>query len=172
MDPLAHASIALITKLLAPKAPLWALVAATEIPDLLYFGLQIAGIEYPAETQLNWARGMEYLSQPFIPWSHGFLMCIIWSIIVAVIAFLFYRERRVSIAIGLMVMSHWTLDFIVYPNMPLLFDHSIVIGFGLITSRLGLILGILLEVGLIVGGLVPYWHHRKRMIRLRMPQLH
>ena len=37
MEPLAHASIAFIAKPLIPEAPLWALVAATQVPDLLSF---------------------------------------------------------------------------------------------------------------------------------------
>ncbi len=162
MDPLAHASIGLMAKPIAPKAPLWALVAATQVSDLLYFGFQAVGMEHGADTRLDWDHGLEYMSQPFFPWSHGFIMCIVWSLAVAVIALLLCRDRRVSSVIGLAAFSHWILDFIVYPNLPLLFDNSTVIGLGLITSRPGLIVGILLEIGLIAGGIVVYWVTRKR----------
>jgi hypothetical protein len=89
-------------------------------------------------------------------------MSIVWSVVVAVIAFLFSRNRRTSIVIGLMVFSHWVLDFIVYPNMPVSFDGSPVIGLGLITSAPGLILGIILEIVLIGGGIASYRFSRKR----------
>jgi membrane-bound metal-dependent hydrolase YbcI (DUF457 family) len=162
MDPLAHASIGLMAKPLAPKAPLWALVAATQTPDLLCFGFMAAGIEHEAVTRLDFEHGLQYLSQPSIAWSHGLFMCLVWSLLVGTVAYAFSRERRTSIVMGALVMSHWVLDFIVYPNMPLLFDGSPVIGIGLITSPTGLILGIGLEVALITGGVVVYLASRKR----------
>ena len=161
MDPLAHASIGLIAKPLVPKAPLWALLAATQVPDLLSFGFMAAGLEHGAVTQLTFEHGLQYLSPPFIPWSHGLLMSVVWSIVVAAIAWLFSRDRRTSIAIGLMVFSHWLLDFIVYLNIPVFFDNSPTIGLGLITSNPGLIMGIILEISLISAGVVAFWVTRK-----------
>ncbi|MCL5997541.1 MAG: hypothetical protein M1546_16015 [Chloroflexi bacterium] len=162
MDPLAHASIGLMAKSIVPKAPLWALLAATQVPDLLCFGFMAAGVEHGAVTQLDFEHGLQYLSPSSIPWSHGLFMCIVWSIVVAAIAFVFYRDRRTSIVIGLMVFSHWVLDFIVYLNIPLFFDNSQLIGLGLITSGPGLMIGIILEIGLIAGGIAIYLVTRKR----------
>jgi len=162
MEPFAHASIGLMAKPFAPKAPLWALLAATAVPDLLSFGFMAAGIEHGAVTQLDFEHGLQYLSQQSIPWSHGLFMSVVWSVVVAAIALRFSRDRRTSIVIGLMVFSHWVLDFVVYLNIPLLFDNSQVIGLGLITSGPGLILGILLEIGLIAGGIAIYLKTRKR----------
>ncbi len=89
-------------------------------------------------------------------------MCIVWSAVVATIAFLFCRDRRTSIVIGLMVLSHWGLDFIVYPIMPLFFDNSHMIGLGLMTSKRGFIASVILEISLITGGIATYWKMRKR----------
>ena len=89
-------------------------------------------------------------------------MCIVWSVVVAAIALLLHRDRRTSIVIGLMVVGHWMLDFIVYPNLPLLFDGSPLVGLGLITSGPGFIIGIILEIGLIAGGIATYLVTRKR----------
>ncbi|MCL4248871.1 MAG: hypothetical protein KJ065_12060 [Anaerolineae bacterium] len=161
MDPLAHASIGLMAKGVAPKAPLWALVAATQLPDLLSFGFFAVGLEHGAETRLDFEHGLQYVSQPSIPWSHGFFMCVVWSLLVMAIAFYLSRNRRTSIVIGLMVMSHWLLDFIVYLYVPVLFDNSIWTGLGLITSVPGLVIGIALEIALIVGGIAVYWGRRK-----------
>jgi membrane-bound metal-dependent hydrolase YbcI (DUF457 family) len=162
MEPLAHASIGLMAKPFAPKAPLWALLAATAVPDLLSFGFMAAGIEHGAVTQLDFEHGLQYLSQQSIPRSHGLFMSVVWSVVVAAIALRFSRDRRTSIVIGLMVFSHWVLDFVVYLNIPLFFDNSQVIGLGLTTSGPGLILGILLEIGLIAGGIAIYLKTRKR----------
>jgi hypothetical protein len=162
MDPLAHASIGLMAKPLVPKAPLWALVAATQVLDVLSIALMKTGMEHGAVTQMDFEHGLQYLSPSSIPWSHGLSMAIVWSVLAAAISQLFYRERRTSIAIGLLVFSHWVLDFIVYFNIPLLFDNSLTTGLGLISSRPGLVLGILMEVGLIAGGIIVYWKTRKR----------
>jgi hypothetical protein len=62
MDPLAHASIGLMAKPLVPKAPLWALIAATQVPDLLSFAFMAAGIEYGATTRMDIEHGLQYLS--------------------------------------------------------------------------------------------------------------
>lgn len=162
MEPLAHASIGLMAKPFAHKAPLWALLAATAVPDLLSFGFLAASIEHGAVTQLDFDHGLQYLSQQSIPWSHGLFMSVVWSVVVAAIALLFYQDRRTSIVIGLMVFSHWVLDFVVYLNIPLFFDNSQLIGLGLITSGPGLIIGIILEIGLITGGIAIYLVTRKR----------
>jgi hypothetical protein len=152
VDPLAHASVALLARPFAPKAPVWALVAATQVPDLLFFGFQAAGLEYEAATQLDPIRGLVYLSQPLIPWSHGLFMCVVWSGVAGGLAYLFSRDRRASLVMGLLVFSHWLLDFTVYPILPVLFGNSLVIGLGLITSPAGFIAGSLLEVALLAGG--------------------
>jgi membrane-bound metal-dependent hydrolase YbcI (DUF457 family) len=161
MDPLGHASIGLIVKPLAPKAPLWALLTATAVPDLLFFGFQAAGLEYQAVTQFDVNSGLQYLSLPLIPWSHGLVMGIIWSAMVTVIAFLFSRDRRTSIVIGLMVFSHWVLDASMYPIMPVFFDNSKMIGLGLMTSGPGFIASAILEISLLTAGIATYWITRK-----------
>lgn len=109
-SPFAHASIGLFSKSAAPKAPLWALIAATQVPDLLFFVFEAAGIEHPAETQTRLSRGLTYLSPGQIQWSHGLVMCLVWSVVTGLIAYLFLRDRRASAVVGGMVFSHWLLD--------------------------------------------------------------
>ena len=162
MDPLAHASIGLMAKPIASKAPLLVLLAATQIPDLLFFGFEAAGMEHQAVTQVDLNQGLTYLSQPSLAWSHGVSMCILWSVLAAAITYPFFRDRRTSLVIGLMVFSHWLLDFIVSPNLPLFLGGSPVVGLGLITSGPGLVAGVILEVVLIAGGIAIYWISRKR----------
>ncbi len=162
MDPLAHASVALMARPLAPRAPLWALVTATQVPDVLSLSLMRLGIERGADTQLDLAHGLQYLSQPYIAWSHGLLMSLVWSAVVATVSWLVWRERRASLVLGALVLSHWALDFLVYRHIPLLLGSSPSGGLGLITSGPGLFAGILLEVLLIAGGIGAYLVTRKR----------
>jgi len=44
VGPPGHFGIGLAAKPAAPKAPLWVLLVATEVPDLLYFAFHAAGI--------------------------------------------------------------------------------------------------------------------------------
>ena len=165
MDPLAHAAVGFLTKTAAPKTPLFALIAATAAPDALFFGFQALGIERQAVTRMDFTKGLTYLSPAHIPWSHGLVMCIVWSVAADAIAYALYRNRQTGILIGLMVFSHWLLDFLAYKNLPLFFSDSPQVGIGLVTSGPGVIIGIIIEVGLIAGGMAAYWMARKRALK-------
>lgn len=90
-------------------------------------------------------------------------MSLVWSVVAAVIAYLIYRDRRTSSVVGLVVFSHWVLDFIVHPGeLPLLFNGSPMVGLGLWTSGPGLIISIILEFALLAGGIALYLFARKR----------
>jgi hypothetical protein len=90
-------------------------------------------------------------------------MSVIWSAVVAGFAYAGYRDRRTSGILGLVVFSHWVLDFIVHlPDLPLLFENSPLVGLGLWGSGPGLILSGILEVALASAGLVIFFRWRKR----------
>ncbi len=89
-------------------------------------------------------------------------MSVVWSVVVAALGLLLFRDRRTSVILGLLVFSHWLLDFIVYRYIPVLLDNSLTTGLGLLTSSSGFIIGILMEIGLISAGIVSYWVSRKR----------
>lgn len=162
MDPVAHASVALLAKPIVPKAPLWALVAATQVPDLLFFAFEAVGLEQQAETEMDFRDGLTYRSEPTMHLSHGLLMTLVWSVAAGGIAGRASRDCRTGAAVGLMVLSHWLLDFAVYPNMPLLLGKEPKGGLGLITSGPGVVAGIILEVALIASGLAAFLRQRKR----------
>lgn len=146
MGPPGHLAIGFAAKPAAPKAPLLVLLLATEILDLLCFGFLATSIERAGP-------------DPWFPWSHGLFMSIVWSALAGVIAFLFYRDRRTSIVIGLLVFSHWVLDFISHSaDLPLFFDGSPLVGLGLESS---LVVGLIMEFGLLAGGIVVYVITRK-----------
>lgn len=152
-----HFGVALAVKPLAPKAPLWSLLVAGEALDLLSFGFLAVGMEKGATTQVDLAQGIKILTPGNIPWSHGLLMSLVWSLVVAGIAYLLLRDRRTSGLLGFVVFSHWVLDFIVHePDLPLLFGGSPVVGLGLWGSGPGLILSAVLDSLILVAGLVIY----------------
>ncbi|HEY1405259.1 MAG TPA: hypothetical protein VF857_01495, partial [Spirochaetota bacterium] len=70
------------------------------------------------------------------------------------IYFLIKRNRRSSIVLGLVVLSHWVLDVISHrPDMPLLSSSGPLLGLGLWNSFWGTIA---VETILFVGGMVIY----------------
>jgi membrane-bound metal-dependent hydrolase YbcI (DUF457 family) len=108
-------------------------------------------------------QGLKVLVPASIPWSHGLFMSVVWSVVAAAIAYLIYQDRRTSSIIGLVVFSHWVLDFIVHPGeLPLFFNGSPTVGLGLWTSGPGLIVSGILEIGLLAGGIAIYLVTRKR----------
>ena len=114
-----HFAIGLSAKPAAPKVPLLVLLLATEVLDLLCFGFQAIGIEDFGISHTDINQGVIVLSPASIPWSHGLFMSVVWSVVAAAIAFIIYQERRTASIIGLVVFSHWIMDFIVHlPTSP------------------------------------------------------
>jgi hypothetical protein len=73
LGPPGHFAIGLAAKPTAPKAPLWVLLVATEVSDLLFFAFQAAGIEKAGVSTIDFSRGVKILSPGSIPWSHRHL---------------------------------------------------------------------------------------------------
>ena len=160
MSPSGHFAVGLAAKRVAPKAPLGILLLATLVIDLLCFVFLFAGIE----------RSSEQIELSYIPWSHGLAMAIVWPVAAGVITFLISQDRRTSVVIGLVVLSHWVLDFIGHdPDLPLLFDNSPSDGLSIEWTHTpaGLVVhwvqALVTEFGLLTGGLVIYWITRNRL---------
>jgi hypothetical protein len=158
-----HFAVAFAAKPIAPKAPLWALLTASEALDLLFFGFAAVGIEKAGVTQTDITQGIRIVTQGQIPWSHGLFMSLVWSALAAGIAYLVLRDRRASSVLGLMVFSHWVLDFIVHlPDLPLFFDSSPKVGLGIWGSGPGLVISGILEIILFAGGIAIYIYWRRK----------
>ena len=112
MPALAHIGIGFATKRLAPQIPLWALLLSAMFIDLLSFIFLFA----------IWI-------------SHGLFMSVIWTIIAMLITALItirinskneqgktnksiswnMINLHTTLTVGLLVFSHWVLDFIGWP---------------------------------------------------------
>jgi hypothetical protein len=146
-----HIAVALAAKPVTPKASLGALLVSATAIDTL------AGVF--AVTQIE---GVDASGNPVYPWSHGLFMAGVWSVAGLTIAFLLTRDRRTSLTIGLVVFSHWILDFISHPmgmgrvlppDLPLLFEGSPKVGLGLYNSVPA---AIITEFGLFIAGVAFY----------------
>lgn len=172
MGPAGHLAAGLVAKRFAPKVPLFYLLIAPVIPDLLGFVFRVIGIENYAYNAFDPSLGT-YVTLPMRRyWSHGLFMNVIWSALAAALAYLVWRDRRTSSVIGLTVFSHWLLDFIVHPpDLPLLFAGSPQVGLGLWATRTGFMISILLEIFLFSGGLIFYLVFRKTLRKKEDPSL-
>ena len=113
-----HYALGLAAKRLAPRTSLGTLFVAPTLADLLW----------PVFLLLGWERAHVVPGpNPFLtlwlddyPISHSLVALIVWG---ALFGFLYYRrrgDRRAALVIGLLVVSHWVLDFITHrPDEPL-----------------------------------------------------
>ncbi|HLO33490.1 MAG TPA: hypothetical protein VK249_30360 [Anaerolineales bacterium] len=164
MSGIGHLAAGFMAKPLTPEVPLWVLLAAGETNDLLYFLFSSTGIEPKASLTIDFAQGARYVNPVTNPWSHGLFMSIVWSLAAALGAFLFYRNRRTAAVIGLVVLSHWLLDFLMHSNLPLFFAGSPLLGLGLENSGAGLVFMTILDLILLGGGIAIYLRSRRRRI--------
>lgn len=158
-----HLGIGLSLKPATPKMPLWVLLVATELLDLLNFGFMALGIEKAAVSETSLQSGIVILQSAIIHWSHGLVMALVWAFVASRIVCFLTRDPRSSAVVALAVFSHWVLDFIVHlPDLPLAFASSPKVGLGLWGSGLGLVLSGDLELLLLGGGLAIYLVDRRK----------
>jgi hypothetical protein len=163
MGPPGHFGIAFAAKTLAPQAPLWTFLVASEALDLLSFGFEALELEKFAVSESDFVQGVQILEPGSVPYSHGLVMSIFWSILFGAVAYAFFRDRWTSVILGLVVFSHWILDFFVHlPDLPLFLEGSPLLGLGIWGSGPGLIASVILEFALLAGGLAIYLNFRKR----------
>jgi len=168
MGPPGHLGVGFAVKRFVPKAPLWALLVASEALDLLCFAFMSLGIEQAGESTVDLASGIQYATMGSVPWSHGLFMSVVWSLGLGALSALLWHDRRTWLGVGSVVFSHWVLDFIVHlPDLPVLFAGSPLLGLGLWGSGPGLIVSGVLEVALLVGGIILYWQMRKQTAALQ-----
>ncbi len=127
-----HAGAALAARRAAPEVPFPVLLAAADGLDLLCLGLCAVGAE---RIQARPGPASEASSYP---WSHGLAGALTWSAATGAIAAHHYRSRRTGAVLGLLVLSHWVLDFIAHaPDLPLVLEGWPKVGLGLEYSQDG-----------------------------------
>ncbi len=157
-----HFGVGLAAKRFAPRAHLGVLLLAADSLDLLWAVFNFAGIE----------RIDRKGRQTSAPWSHGLFMSGVWSATAGLLGARLYRDNRTGVVIGLLVFSHWLLDFVSHPmarvslkpftvtptapDLPVFFDRSPKVGLGMYNSAGGFIAGVVAELGLIGLGIVSY----------------
>jgi hypothetical protein len=147
-----HIAVGLAAKTVSPKVPLGVLLLSVTGLDVLSGIFFLAGIEY-----------VDVSGASYYPWSHGLFMSLVWSLLGGALAYMFFRDRRTGLIVGLLVFSHWVLDFISHPmgfgqklppDLPLLFEGSPKVGLGLYNHSLAGAL--IIEFSLFAAGIAIY----------------
>ncbi|TGK06598.1 hypothetical protein EHO59_00190 [Leptospira semungkisensis] len=138
-----HYSVAFAAKKVEPKTPLWATFLGVQFVDILFMIFIVFGIEgvrfVPGINEVN------SFDLYFMPYTHSLVAGIVWGIIAALFfKYILLRSKpytsstknRISVLIGLSVLSHYFLDLPMHnQDLPILFDSGPKIGFGLWNHR-------------------------------------
>jgi hypothetical protein len=152
-----HYGVSYVAKRIDDSIPLWVLFVAVQLVDILWAPLVLLGVEkvriVPGFTATN------PLDLYYMPYTHSLVAALLWSA-VAIVAYRLLAHRSGlggSLLVGLAVLSHWVLDFVVHrPDLPL-YDNAAKVGLGL-WNRPVLAFG--LEAALLFGGLALFLGRR------------
>jgi len=161
MSPIGHFAAAFAAKPAVPKVNIFILLSCTLMLDLLFGIFALFGLEGITKD---------------ICWSHSLFMSVVWSAAFGTLGWLIYRSQRAGVVIGLLVFSHWVLDFISHPmgfghplppDMPLLFHGSRNVGLGLYNS-ISVTHALLIETAMFVPAAAVYVMYILRQRRIRL----
>ena len=150
-----HIGAAAGAKRWAPNVPLWALLIATFLLDILFGVLWLFGVE--SMESLPGTDG-GYGNMAFVvDWSHSFFGTIFICLVVLIVCTRWW-ELKGAFVLACVVFSHWFFDQIVHrPDMPIMPGNAGT------TPRVGLglwdvpVAAMILELLLVIGGVVIWY---------------
>ena len=146
-----HFAVGLAAKKSAPKINLGILFVACQLLDLIWPVLVLLGIEKVSVDHS--ATVVTPFDFSYYPYSHSLLTSALYSLIFGLVAWKMTKSLKAGAIFGLVVLSHWGLDFLTHrPDLPIYFDN-IKVGLGLWNSTIGTFI---VEGGLFVIGVVLY----------------
>jgi hypothetical protein len=146
-----HYGVALAAKRAAPRVSLGTLIAAAQLADLIWPVLLLVGLEHV--TIAPNANPLLTLSFDSYPWTHSLLMAVVWGVLAGGGYAALRRDRKGGVIIGLLVVSHWVLDWITHlPDLPL-YPGGPLVGLGLWRSLYGTMV---VETAMYVAGIAVY----------------
>ena len=146
-----HYGVALAAKRVAPRVSLGVLLMASQLVDLIWPVLLLLGIEHVRVVPNT--NPFLRLSFESYPWTHSLAMGIVWALLAGSIYAAMRRDRASGVIVGLLVLSHWVLDWITHvPDLPL-YPGGTRVGLGLWRSMYGTMV---VEAAMFIVGLVVY----------------
>jgi hypothetical protein len=155
-----HYGPSLAVRAVRPEVPLWLLFVAAQLVDIAWALLVLGGVEklriVPGITAAN------PLDLYYMPYTHSLLAAVLWSLAMAVACRWLFRWPAWTVAawVGVVVLSHWVLDWLVHrPDLPL-YDDTVKVGLGLWNH---VALSLVLEASVLGGGLWLYLKHTRAL---------
>ncbi|MBZ0245053.1 MAG: metal-dependent hydrolase [Cyclobacteriaceae bacterium] len=148
-----HYALGLASRKISNLPSLAVLFIAVQLLDLIWPILVLLGIETfhvdIGNTQIT------PLSFDYYPYSHSLLMALVWGFLFGLVYYLFTKNKQGSLLLGILVLSHWVLDFITHrPDLPLTPFSEVKVGLGLWNHS---VWAIIIELGLFALGTVLYY---------------
>lgn len=146
-----HAAVGFAVKRAAPRVPLWVLLTAVFLADMIWPILLLLGIEHvridPGNTPVTPLDFYDF------PYTHSLPFAIGWSLLFGWGYAALTRDRKGARWVFLAVMSHWVLDLVSHrPDLPL-WPGGPEVGLGLWYSKPATIV---VEVAMFLAGLWIY----------------
>ena len=152
MAGLVHGAVGLVSKQAAPKIHLGLFLLCSYWLDILAVLFDAIGLD-------NSANAVS---------THSLVMALIWSVFVGVAIWIWKKDRRVAVILGLVVFSHWVVDLISWPmtgvvehintGVPILLSEEPNFGLGLWRNA---VVAYICEFGSIAVGLWIYFRARR-----------
>jgi len=157
-----HFGLAAGVKAGTPRLPLWALMAATYLLDIVFIILLAAGgIENFAPIDPAHPSYGAVIIHAY--YTHSLVGALLISAIAGLSATRFWGQRN-GLVIGAVVFSHWVLDLLVHrPDLPILpgnLGNLPLLGFGLWQVP---VVSFLVELVLVLGGAYFYYRSASRL---------
>jgi hypothetical protein len=128
-----HFGVGLAAKKIDQNPSLGTLLLAAQFVDLLWPVFILIGIEKVKIEQGNTA--FTPLNFIYYPYSHSLVGAIFWALLFGAIYYSFQKNSKTSILLGILVFSHWVLDFLSHrPDLPLVPWSNFKVGLGLWNS--------------------------------------
>lgn len=155
-----HFGLAAAVKARQPQLPIWSLMLATQLLDVIFLFTYLFGIEgYKAVEGTSGGYGNLIFTADY---THSLVGAFAISVVAAIVTWIFWGRLN-GLVIGAVVFSHWLLDLVVHrADMPILPGNSGDL------PRLGLGLGQIswvvaaIELGLCLAGAWLYYHASAR----------
>jgi len=149
-----HLAVGFAGKRIAPKTSLGTLLLASQLADIVWPVLILAGVEHVRITPgFTAASPLDLYDFPI---SHSLLMDVMWAGLFAVAYFLARRYSRGAWVLFATVVSHWVLDWLSHrPDMQLAPGAPVRYGLGLWNS---IPLTLAVEGGMWIVGVALYVH--------------
>ena len=147
-----HFALGLAAKKAAPRTSLGTLFIAAQLLDLLWPLFLLLGWENVAiKVGITVMSPLDFTHYPI---SHSLLMAVAWGFAFGGLYFIFRRDIRSAVVLGICVLSHWMLDLLVHrSDLPLYPGASMLWGFSLWNHP---VVEVVIETGLFLCGILIY----------------